>query len=155
MPRGRGSAVSREPGRAAAGDGADYAARDLSYALVLTVGNQQVALRIDGDALGEFQSRRLRRPAVHRRPIPATHNRRDVPAGHHFSYHVVVGIGEIQIARRIDGERLNQPQRCRGREAVIPEGTVAAIAGDQLDLPAGGDLAHPVVPAIGDVKVPG
>src|SRR5439155_190426 len=135
-----------------------------AHEVVAGVGDEHVAPRlIDRHAEGPEQLRTSPRPAVAaERAVRAggavAGDRRDRPARRQLADLVVVGVGDVDVARAVDrdpfwkvelGGGRGRPVAARRRRARAR----VAVASDRRDRPARGQLADLVVVGIGDVDV--
>ena len=116
--------------------------------LLLVVGDEQVARGVDGDAVGVVQLGGGRGPVVAAVTGGAVAGDGDDVAGRldHLADHVVVRVGDEQVARGVDGDAGGVVQLGGGRGPVVAAVTGGAVAGDGDDV-AGrlDDLADHVV----------
>ena len=141
---GRGPVVAAVTGGAVAGDGDDVAGRldHLADHVVATVGDEQVARGVDGEAAGAVQLGGGRGSVVAAVTGGAVAGDGDDVAGRldHLADHVVVRVGDEQVARGVDGEADGAVQLGGGRGPVVAAVTGGAVAGDGDDV--AGRLDH-------------
>ncbi len=124
-------------------------------AVVVAVGDVKIAGGIEGHAGGFRQVGVDGRAAVSvegRDIIPG--NRRNDAARVHLADHTVSGIGDIHVARAIEGDSIGLVQRSAGGFAAVSGIDFGrAGAGHGGDDTARGNLADPVVVLVDDIDV--
>ena len=126
----------------ATADGHGHRRRDLADHVVVTVGDEQVARGIDGDAAGVVQLGGGRGSVVAAVTGGAVAGDGDDVAGRldHLADHVVADVGDEQVARGVDGDADGVVQLGGGRGPVVAAVTGGAVAGDGDDV--AGRLDH-------------
>ncbi|MNS29471.1 hypothetical protein D3C72_614720 [compost metagenome] len=141
--RGRAVGVA---GRARARHRRDGAVRrDAADAVVVVVRDQQRARGLPEDAVGAAQ---------HRHGLAAVFEARhagagvgaDGAVGRHLADHVVVGVGDVEVARGVEAGATRRHEHGHGGRAVGQAGE--AVAGQGGHHAGGGHLAHALVGAV-------
>src|SRR5207244_1510700 len=101
-----GAPIPTESVYSSARDSADDAVRrDFANALVVRVGDEQVAGGIEGDSLGISDFSCRRRTAVSGKTTgPIAHDRADDAIRRYQPYSIIDGVGNEQIARCVHGD---------------------------------------------------
>src|SRR5208282_882083 len=153
-----GPVVAAVTSFAVTGDGDDVAGRldHLTDSVVETVGKEHVAGGVDGDAAGAVQLGGGRGAVVAAvTSFTVTCDGDDV-AGRldHLADHVIVKVGDEQVARGVDGDVAGVIQFGGGRGAVVAAVTGFAVACDGDDVAGRLDhLADHVIVKVGDEQV--
>src|SRR5204863_343539 len=153
---------------------------DLADPVVAGVGDVQVPRHVQRDLVGAVQQRGAGRAAVAGVAGGAGGAARDgvdVPGGHGLAPlgagaggdrpdRLVVGVGDVQVAGGVQGDRGRRDQQRGGGRAAVAAVAAGAIGapGHGVDVPGGhgdaelgvaggGDLLHPVVGGVGDEDV--
>ena len=114
--RGGRRAVAGEARNAASGDGTDVAAAHLADAIVVGVGNIDVAAGVHGHAGGRIEQRASGRAAIAAKALrTGAGNGADQAFQIHFENHVVAGVGDEQISSRVEGYPAGQREGDVGR----------------------------------------
>ena len=149
----RRAAVSAEASLFRARDGGDRpGAIDPADAVVVSIGDIEVARPVHRHAIGIVETRLSCRAAIPAEPLLSrARNGGDRPGGIHLADAVVVGIGDVEVACAVHRHAIGQVEtRLSCRAAVLAEPTTTRNGGDRPD---GIDLADAAVVAIGDVEV--
>ena len=147
--------------RSVACDGGDFSGGCDHFPdrIIIGIGDEEIARRIDRDALGRVQRRCGCRAAIARVSRRAGAGRSADRAGGqvHFADHVVVRIRDVDVARTIDGYATRLIQRRRGRHrggAVITCCAIAGHGGNRARICTGReDFAHSVVVRVRDEEI--
>ena len=113
--------------------------------VVVHVGDEQVARGVDGDAVGVIQFGGGRGPVVAAVTGFAVAGDGDDVAGRldDLADHVVVIVGDEQVARGVDGDAPGDVQLGGGRGAVVARVTGCAVAGGGHDRARGARRRSP------------
>ena len=156
-PGGGGlAAVAAIAGNSVAGDGGDHARGgvDFADAVVAGIGDKDIAGGVHGNPLRQIERGGGGRTVV--AAVAGAGRGGDQPGGVvDFANPVVRGVGEIQIARRVQGNAHRAVHYGGGGRTVIAVVAGRSIAGHGGDDPRSGiDFADAIIPGIGDVDVP-
>src|SRR5439155_1371940 len=154
---GRGAAVAREALRTCACVGRDGAAgADLADAVVVRVGDVEVAGGIEGHAVGAAELSGGRGAAVAREALRTGAGvGRDGAAGGDLPDAVVLTLRDVEVAGGIEGHADGFVELRGGRGAAVACETHRTCAGVGRDGAVGADLADAGVAAVCDVEIAG
>ena len=122
--------------------------------VVVAISDVEFAPGVEGDVSRSIKLGRSRLPAV---PGGATcrrpRYRGDDPRGVDLPDPVVEAVGDVEVARGIEGDAGGAIQLGCGRGTAVPAKCCRPVARDRGDDPIGGDLPDPMVELIRDVEV--
>ena len=125
----------------------------LADAVVVPIGDVQVAQTVRRHAGGAVQLRRNGRAAVPAEAArPVARHRGDHPRSVHLADAVVARIGDVQVARAVQRHATGSVQLRRHSRAAVPA-EAERLARHRGDHPRGVHLADAAVAIIGDVQV--
>src|ERR1019366_9345319 len=146
--------VAAEACRPTTGHGRDHAVRNLADAMVVLVGDVQVAGGIHGDARGIVQLGAGGRAVVAAEACRPTSGHGRDHAVRNLADAMVVLVGDVQVAGGINGDARGIVQLGAGGRAVVADVAGRPIAGNGSDHPIR-DLADAVITIVGNVQVAG
>ena len=137
-----------------AGERADIAVGgDLAHAVIAEFGNVQIAGRIHRHAEGQVELRAACRAAVAAETRGAAAGDRRNGAARDLAHAMVLRVGDIEIARGIDGQPLRTVELGAGRRAAVAGGTGGAGAGEGGDHALAIHAPHHVVRSVRDIRI--
>ena len=147
----RQAAIAAKRWNIIAGNCRDEAVGDAVHDFVVVIDNIESALRIDGDAGGKPE-RRLRGDLSFEGVAvrAGTGNGRDRSCWVDSADATVVGVGDVDVPARIDGQRVGRDPGLYRRAVVSGEGG-GAIPGYRRDAARGVDFSYAVI--VDDVQI--